>query len=118
MLISEKQHHANQQNAQKSCGPKTEAGREAIRFNALTFGLRTRATILPTENAAAYSQLWDELFADWNPRTRTETCCFETRCRAMAVEAATLRVTKMSRYVSQNGVFGKGHYGRGHSVAE
>ncbi len=78
MLVSDKQHEANKQNAQKSCGPKTPEGREAIRFNALTFGLRTRATILPTENAAAYSQLWDELFTDWNPRTRTETCCFET----------------------------------------
>ncbi len=78
MLISRKQHEANKQNAQQSCGPKTPEGREAIRFNALTFGLRTRATILPTENAAAYSQLWDELFTDWNPRTRTKTCCFET----------------------------------------
>ncbi len=78
MLISEKQHHANQQNAQHSSGPKTPEGREAIRFNALTFGLRTRTIILPTENAAAYSQLWDELCADFNPRTRLEMCCFET----------------------------------------
>ncbi len=78
MLISEKQHAANKENAQKSCGPKTQEGREAIRFNALTFGLRTRTIILPTENAAAYSQLWDELCADFNPRTRLEMCCFET----------------------------------------
>ncbi len=78
MLVSDKQHEANKQNAQKSCGPKTEAGREAIRFNALTFGLRTRTIILPTENAAAYSQLWDELCADFSPRTRLEMCCFET----------------------------------------
>ncbi len=78
MLISEKQHAANKANAQHSSGPKTPEGREAIRFNALTFGLRTRTIILPTENAAAYSQLWDELCADFNPRTRFEMCCFET----------------------------------------
>jgi hypothetical protein len=57
---------------------KNSSGKEAIRFNALTYGLRTRATILPDENAADYSQLWDELEADWQPQTRTERCYLET----------------------------------------
>jgi hypothetical protein len=78
MLISDKQHKANQQNAQHSSGPKTPAGKEAIRFNALTYGLRTRASILPDENCADYSQLWDELDADWQPQTRTERLYLET----------------------------------------
>ena len=78
MLISEKQHQANRKNAQHSTGPATPAGKEAIRFNALTYGLRTRASILPDENAADYSQLWDELDADWQPQTRTERCYLET----------------------------------------
>jgi hypothetical protein len=78
MIISEKQHQANRQNAQHSTGAKTPAGKEAIRFNALTYGLRTRASILPDENAADYSQLWDELEADWQPQTRTERCYLET----------------------------------------
>ena len=78
MLISDKQHQANQRNAQHSTGPTTPAGKEAIRFNALTYGLRTRASILPDENAADYSQLWDELEADWQPQTRTERCYLET----------------------------------------
>ena len=78
MLISEKQHQANRKNAQHSTGPATPAGKEAIRFNALTYGLRTRASILPDENAADYSQLWDELEADWQPQTRTERCYLET----------------------------------------
>jgi len=38
----------------------------------------TRATIIPVENAADYSQLWDELEADWYPQTRTEGCYLET----------------------------------------
>ena len=78
MLISNKQQQANRRNAQHSTGPTTPAGKEAIRFNALTYGLRTRATILPDENAAEYSQLWDELEADWQPQTRTERCYLET----------------------------------------
>jgi hypothetical protein len=78
MLISDKQHQANLENAQKSTGPTTPEGREAIRFNALTYGLRTRQTILERENAAEYSELWDELEADWQPQTRTERCYLET----------------------------------------
>jgi hypothetical protein len=78
MIISEKQQKANRQNAQHSTGPKTPEGKDAIRFNALTYGLRTRATILERENGADYSQLWDELEADWQPQTRTERCHLET----------------------------------------
>ena len=78
MIISNKQHQANRQNAQHSTGPKTPVGKDAIRFNALTLGLRTRSTILPDENASDYSQLWDELEADWQPQTRTERCHLET----------------------------------------
>ena len=78
MIISEKQQEANRKNSQHSSGPKTPAGKEAIRFNALTYGLRTRVTILPDENCADYSQLWDELDADWQPQTRTERCYLET----------------------------------------
>ena len=78
MIISEKQQQANRQNAQKSTGPTTPEGREAIRFNALTYGLRTRQTILPSENCAEYSQLWDELEAEWQPQTRTERIYLET----------------------------------------
>jgi len=78
MVISEKQQQANRQNAQKSTGPKTPEGREAVRFNALTYGLRTRQTILERENAREYSELWDELDAEWQPQTRTERIYLET----------------------------------------
>jgi hypothetical protein len=78
MVISEKQQQANRQNAQKSTGPKTPEGREAVRFNALTYGLRTRETILERENAREYSELWDELDAEWQPHTRTDRIYLET----------------------------------------
>ena len=77
-IISDKQHQANRRNAQHSTGPKTPEGKAAIRFNALTYGLRTRQTILERENAADYCQLWDELEADWQPQNRTERCYLET----------------------------------------
>jgi len=47
-------------------------------FQRLTFGLRTRVTILPEENCRLYSELWDELHPDWQPRNRTELCYLET----------------------------------------
>ena len=78
MIVSAKQQEANRKNAQHSTGPTTPEGKAAIRFNALTYGLRTRATVIPDENAADYSQLWDELEADWQPQTRTERCYLET----------------------------------------
>ena len=78
MVISEKQQQANRQNAQKSTGPKTPEGREAVRFNALTYGLRTRETILERENAREYSELWDGLDAEWQPHTRTDRIYLET----------------------------------------
>jgi hypothetical protein len=77
MLISEKQQQAHRRNAQKSSGPKTPEGREAIRFNALTYALRTRETILPRENPKEYSDLRNELEAEWQPQTRTERCYLE-----------------------------------------
>jgi hypothetical protein len=78
MLISKKQQEANRRNALQSTGPRTPEGKAGIRFNALTFGLRTRSTVLPAENAQDYYRLWDELEAEWQPQTRTERCHLET----------------------------------------
>jgi uncharacterized membrane protein YccC len=78
MVISDKQHKANQQNAQHSTGPTSQEGRDAIRHNAITFGLRTRATVLQSENVADYYRLFNELHAEWQPKTRTEFCYLET----------------------------------------
>jgi hypothetical protein len=72
MLISAKQHHANQRNAQHSTGPKTPEGKAAVRLNALTYGLRAREILLDDEDPEEYKQLWAELEAEWQPRTRTE----------------------------------------------
>ena len=91
MIISDKQQEANRRNAQKSSGPVTDEGKAAIRFNALTFGLRTRATVLQTENVADYYRLWNELVAEYQPQTRTELCHVETMVTSLWLLARVAR---------------------------
>ena len=78
MLISRKAHAANLQNAQHSCGPISDEGKEAIRCNALKFGLRTRRTIIPGESEVRYFKLWDEYEAEYQPQTPTERAYLES----------------------------------------
>jgi hypothetical protein len=80
MLISEKQHEANRQNALHSTGPTTPEGRAAVRLNALTYGLRARSTLLPGEDPEEYKQLWAALESEWQPQTPTERLHLEQMC--------------------------------------
>jgi hypothetical protein len=58
MIISAKQPQANRQNAQHSTGPKTPEGKDAVRFNAVTWGLRARNLLIGTDDPTDYRQLW------------------------------------------------------------
>jgi|HubBroStandDraft_1064217.scaffolds.fasta_scaffold01949_9 hypothetical protein len=78
MIISDKQQDANRRNAQQSTGPKTPEGREAVRLNALKYGLRARSTVLPSENLEDFERLCAHLEAEWQPQTRTEWLYLET----------------------------------------
>jgi len=78
MLVSDKQQQANRRNAQRSSGPKTSEGRAAVRLNALKYGLRARSTVIHGENPEDYTQLADELEAEWHPQTRSERIHLET----------------------------------------
>ncbi|MHB1557555.1 MAG: hypothetical protein ACYC61_08750 [Isosphaeraceae bacterium] len=44
---------ANRRNARKSTGPRTQAGKDRSRFNAVNHGLRSKLLILPGEDPAA-----------------------------------------------------------------
>jgi uncharacterized protein with NAD-binding domain and iron-sulfur cluster len=77
MLISEKQQEANRQNAAHSTGPKTPEGKDAVRLNALQYGLRARSLLITGENPEDYKQLWADLEAEWQPQTRTERLYLE-----------------------------------------
>jgi hypothetical protein len=67
MLISDKQHEANCQNAQHSTGPKTPEGKAAVRLNALIYGLRARTLIIPGENKEEYQQHYGTLVTELQP---------------------------------------------------
>ncbi len=68
-MATKRQIKANRRNAQKSTGPKTEAGKAASSRNALCHGLTaTHAIVLPDENADAFESLQQEVLADLNPQ--------------------------------------------------
>jgi len=52
--ISNEKLHANQQNAQHSTGPRTEAGKQRVSQNALKHGLLARQAVLPGEDIHEY----------------------------------------------------------------
>ncbi len=82
MLISDKQHQANCQNAQHSTGPTSETGKQAVRFNALTWGLRTLALMIDGDLGADYQTMWNEMAAEWDPQTSGEYYHLESMANA------------------------------------
>src|SRR5690349_3349812 len=75
----------NRKNAQKSTGPRTEAGKAASRANALKHGL-TATTIdpvgAPGEPEGAYRARLDAWVEDTQPRNVLELVMIQRACRA------------------------------------
>ncbi len=73
-----KQRAANQQNAQKSTGPRTEEGKAVSRLNALRHGLTCRdVLILPHEDPKAFYDLRKGLQAALRPEGQLEEVLVE-----------------------------------------
>ena len=72
------QFEANRLNAQKSTGPRTPAGKEASRFNALKHGIDARHTIIPGENQADLERLANEYQDQLRPETPVERYLVDT----------------------------------------
>jgi len=72
-MISEKQLEANRRNALLSTGPKTEAGRNRSRLNALRHGLTGQVTTMTDEDRAAHDQFSTALIKDLAPEGPMET---------------------------------------------
>ena len=53
MAISEAKLEANRRNSQKSCGPKTEAGKQRSKLNAVKHGMRAATLVLLDEDPDA-----------------------------------------------------------------
>ncbi len=59
----------NLENAQHSTGPRTEEGKNRVRFNALKHGLDSQTVVLPSEDHAAYEALNASYTRRFHPRT-------------------------------------------------
>jgi hypothetical protein len=72
ILATRKQIEANRRNAQKSTGPKTEAGKQIVSRNAITHGLTSaRAGVLPEEQEE-YDRLSEALHFELGPEGAME----------------------------------------------
>ena len=71
-MTTQAQIQANRKNAQKSTGPKTPEGRDAVRLNGLKHGLASEILVLPGESVADFENLLDSLAAEHQPATPTE----------------------------------------------
>jgi len=63
----------NRSNAQHSTGPRTAAGKQRAKLNALRHGLTAQSPVLPTEDPAAYQRHLQQFLDEHRPATATET---------------------------------------------
>jgi len=72
-----KQIQANRRNAQRSTGPRTPEGKQAVRFNALTHGIRAESVIIPGEDQSKFNEHLARLSAAWLPQDEMEKSLVE-----------------------------------------
>jgi hypothetical protein len=59
-MAAEAQIKANQENAKKSTGPKTEEGKQRSSMNAMTHGIFSKIPLLPGENIEQFNIFEEE----------------------------------------------------------
>src|SRR3970040_1850629 len=72
-MATEKQIHANRNNAQKSTGPQSEEGKSRVSQNALKHGLLARDAVMPGEDPAEFEAQLAALEADIQPQGALES---------------------------------------------
>jgi len=101
----------NKANAQKSTGPRTEAGKQRSSLNALRHGLTGQTVVLPTEDHSAYQRHPQSLVDDCQPKGAIETQIVQSLIdtswrmnRATAVETnlLSLGITEMESRIHAN----------------
>ncbi len=90
-MTSDKQADANRRNAQKSTGPNTPEGKNAVRLNALKHGLLSQEVVLPGEDEAALKELAERLLVELQPVGVLEAVCVEE------IMAAVWRLRRLRR---------------------
>jgi hypothetical protein len=71
-MTSYRQIEANRRNALKSTGPKTEAGKQASRCNAVRHGLTAETVISTLEDAEDYKAFEAAITADYDAQSAVE----------------------------------------------
>ena len=93
---------SNRQNAQKSTGPKSQAGKEKSKLNALKHGLVAQATVIPVgeakESDTEFTQLVDRVMEEFEPQSFIEemlteriAICYWRLRRAAYAEVGEIR---------------------------
>jgi hypothetical protein len=98
-MATDKQIAANRLNAQKSTGPRTLAGRQRSRRNAVRHGLTAETVVLAFESADEYAAFEKTIVADYEPQTTVEhqlvariASLFWRLRRAAAIETGLLQI--------------------------
>jgi hypothetical protein len=91
-MSSEKQILANQSNSLKSTGPRSQAGKAIVRFNAKTHGLTALQPILPDENASQFALLQESLHEELKPEGALEEMLVE---RIILLSARLQRLSRI-----------------------
>ena len=107
-MTSEKQLVANQLNAQKSTGPKTDQGKAVSKYNALRHGLLSQEVVLPGEDESAFDELYEKFREELLPEGELEiqlveriaTLCWRLR-RIGKVEAGIFEMQRSESYLQR-----------------
>ncbi len=99
-MASAAQVRANRENAKRSTGPRTEAGKQTTKFNALIHGLAAESLVIRGEDPAKLEALRAQLQVEHCPLGQTEAMLVEeiAQCwwrlqRARAQEKRSIEVT-------------------------
>jgi hypothetical protein len=122
-VTSERQIAANRANAQHSTGPKTAAGKAAVRLNPCRHGLFAGDVVLPEENAEEFEELWNQTRANLSPEgpieefladrivsamwrrrrlERAETAWFHSRIHALKADHLAKQVASFEEHSFDN----------------
>src|SRR5712691_9500059 len=76
-MASPRQINANRENAKRSTGPKTAAGKAKVRYNAMKHGLLAEAALLPDEDEATFREFVRTITTDLQPDGEMESMLVE-----------------------------------------
>jgi hypothetical protein len=101
----------NRANAQKSTGPRTEAGKQRSSLNALRHGLTGHTIVLPSEDQSAYQRHSQSFFDECRPKGAIETQLVQSlldtswqlnRTSAVETNLFSLGITEMEDRIRAN----------------